>query len=129
MFDIIVIGAGVNGSWTALHLARQGFKTALLDQVSFVVQLMNKNLYLVSILIFSMISNNTTTRAIFYKLTVILYILDSLSFTNGLFSNSIYISDLYTVTAMDVNNGYIDIPVTNNIGWDPEHQKKTIFLI
>ena len=60
------------------------------------------------------ITNSTVAQS-----EVILYILDSLSFTNGLFSNSIYISDLYTVTAMDVNNGYIDIPVTNNIGWDP----------
>ena len=50
---------------------------------------------------------------------VILYILDSLSFTSGLFSNSIFTSELYTVTAQDVNNGYIDIPVANNIGWDP----------
>jgi hypothetical protein len=50
---------------------------------------------------------------------VILYVLDSLSFTSGLFSNSIFTSELYTVTAQDVNNGYIDIPVANNIGWDP----------
>ena len=50
---------------------------------------------------------------------VILYVLDSLSFTSGLFSNSIFTYELYTVTAQDVNNGYIDIPVANNIGWDP----------
>jgi len=50
---------------------------------------------------------------------VILYILDSLSFTNGLFSNSIFVSELYTVTAQDISNGYIEIPVANNIGWDP----------
>ena len=45
--------------------------------------------------------------------------MDSLSFTSGLFSNSIFTSELYTVTAQDVNNGYIEIPVANNIGWDP----------
>ena len=50
---------------------------------------------------------------------VILYILDSLSFTNGLFSNSIFVSELYTVTTQDISNGYIEIPVANNIGWDP----------
>jgi len=56
---------------------------------------------------------------------VILYILDSLSFTSGLFSNSIFTSELYTVTAQDVNNGYIDIPVANNIGWDPINNTST----
>ena len=56
---------------------------------------------------------------------VILYILDSLSFTSGLFSNSIFTSELYTVTAQDVNNGYIDIPVSNNIGWDPINNTST----
>ena len=61
-----------------------------------------------------LITNSTVAQS-----EVILYILDSLSFTSGLFSNSIYTSDLYTVTAMDVSLGYIDIPVTNNIGWDP----------
>ena len=60
------------------------------------------------------ITNSTVAQS-----EVILYILDSLSFTSGLFSNSIYTSDLYTGTAMDVSLGYIDIPVTNNTGWDP----------
>ena len=32
--DVIVVGAGINGSWTALHLAKQGYKTILLEQVS-----------------------------------------------------------------------------------------------
>ena len=33
-FDYIVIGAGVNGSWTAYHLSKRGFKVLLLDQVN-----------------------------------------------------------------------------------------------
>ena len=33
-FDYIVIGAGINGSWTAYHLSKRGFKVLLLDQVS-----------------------------------------------------------------------------------------------
>ena len=32
-FDYIVIGAGVNGSWTAYHLSKRGFKVLLLEQV------------------------------------------------------------------------------------------------
>ena len=31
--DVVVIGAGINGSWTALHLAKQGYKVILLEQV------------------------------------------------------------------------------------------------
>ena len=60
------------------------------------------------------ISNSTVAQS-----EVILYILDSLSFTNGLFGNSIFISELYTVTALDISNGYIEIPAANNTGWDP----------
>ena len=45
---------------------------------------------------------------------VMLFITDSLSFTTGLFgNNSIFISDLYTVTSQDITNGYIEIPVGN----------------
>ena len=33
MFDVAVIGAGINGSWAALHLAKQGVNTLLIDQV------------------------------------------------------------------------------------------------
>ena len=33
-FDYIVVGAGINGSWTAYHLSKRGFKVLLLDQVS-----------------------------------------------------------------------------------------------
>lgn len=32
-YDHIVIGAGINGSWAALHLAKRGHKTLLLEQV------------------------------------------------------------------------------------------------
>ncbi len=56
---------------------------------------------------------------------VFLYILDSLSFINGLFSNSIYTSELYTVTQQDVFNGYLDIPVVNNVGWNPIENNST----
>ena len=31
--DVVVIGAGINGSWTALHLAKQSYKVILLEQV------------------------------------------------------------------------------------------------
>ena len=33
MLDAIVIGGGINGSWTALHLAKRGQNVTLLDQV------------------------------------------------------------------------------------------------
>ena len=32
-FDSIVLGAGINGSWTSYHLAKRGQKTLLLEQV------------------------------------------------------------------------------------------------
>lgn len=31
-YDYIVIGAGINGSWSAYHLIKQGFKTLVLEQ-------------------------------------------------------------------------------------------------
>ena len=31
--DYVVIGAGINGTWTALHLAKRGCRTLLIDQV------------------------------------------------------------------------------------------------
>jgi hypothetical protein len=64
------------------------------------------------------INNDTvnSVRALITSATVansevILFITDSLSFTTGLFGNSIFISDVYTVTSQDVANGYIEIPV------------------
>jgi len=30
--DVVVVGAGINGSWTALHLAKQGYKVILIEQ-------------------------------------------------------------------------------------------------
>ena len=33
MYDVIVVGAGVVGSFTAYHLAKQGKRTLLLEQV------------------------------------------------------------------------------------------------
>jgi glycerol-3-phosphate dehydrogenase len=32
-FDHIVVGAGINGTWAAYHLAKRGRKTLLIDQV------------------------------------------------------------------------------------------------
>ncbi len=32
-FDYIVVGAGINGTWTAFHLAKKGYSTLLLEQV------------------------------------------------------------------------------------------------
>ena len=65
--------------------------------------------------------NNDTINSVIALITttssanaeVILYIVDSLSFTSGSLNNAIFISDLYTVTAQDVANGFIEIPVGN----------------
>ena len=56
---------------------------------------------------------------------VVLYIIDSLSFTSGMFGSAVYTSELYTVTTNDVANGYIEIPVANNTGWDPVNNTTT----
>lgn len=50
---------------------------------------------------------------------IILYVIDSLSFTSGAFGNAIYTSDIYSLTANDVANGYFDISTTLLSGWDP----------
>ena len=50
---------------------------------------------------------------------VILYIIDSLSFSTGAFGNATYTSDLYTLTTNDVANGYFDLSIAILSGWDP----------
>jgi hypothetical protein len=51
---------------------------------------------------------------------LLLYLIDSTSFTSGLFGNAIHTSELYTVNATDVANGYVQIPVVNQgaSGWE-----------
>ena len=56
---------------------------------------------------------------------VILYIIDSLSFSTGAFGNATYTSDLYTLTATDVANGYFDMSITTLSGWDPSTNSNT----
>ena len=34
IWDCVVVGAGVIGSWTAYHLTQAGYNTLLIDQVS-----------------------------------------------------------------------------------------------
>ena len=46
MYDYIVIGAGINGSWSALHLAKRGHKVLLLEQVKFLVSSINLSKFL-----------------------------------------------------------------------------------
>lgn len=56
---------------------------------------------------------------------VVLYILDSLDMVSGMFGNALFTSDLYTVTANDVSQGYFDIPVVTLTGWDPNTGQNT----
>ena len=56
---------------------------------------------------------------------VVLYILDSLDMVSGMFGNALFTSDLYTVTANDVSQGYFDIPVVTLTGWDPNTSQNT----
>ena len=50
-----------------------------------------------------------------------LVIYDSITFLTDPFDpqNAIYRSDIYTLTSNDVTNGYFEIPVIYNNGWDP----------
>ena len=56
---------------------------------------------------------------------VILYIIDSLSFSTGAFGNATYTSDLYPLTATDVANGYFDMSIATLSGWDPSTNSNT----
>ncbi len=56
---------------------------------------------------------------------IILYIIDSLSFSTGAFGNATYTSDLYTLTATDVANGYFDLSIATLSGWDPSTNSNT----
>ena len=66
------------------------------------------------------ITSNSVAQA-----EIILYIIDSLSFTSGAFGNATYTSDLYTLTATDVSNGYFDMSIATLSGWDPSTNSNT----
>ena len=34
MWDVVIVGAGIIGSWTAYHLTQKGLKVLILEQVS-----------------------------------------------------------------------------------------------
>ena len=53
------------------------------------------------------------------EITLMIY--DSATFMFDPFDpfNYIYTSEIYTLTANDVSNGYFEIPVVTNSGWDP----------
>ena len=44
-FDYVVVGAGINGSWAAYHLAQKGHKVLLVDRVRFRGKKLNVWLY------------------------------------------------------------------------------------
>ena len=56
---------------------------------------------------------------------IILYVIDSLSFTSGAFGNAIFTSDLYSLTTNDIANEYFDISTTLLTGWDPVNNTST----
>ena len=39
IWDCVVVGAGVVGSWTAYHLTQAGYNTLMIDQVSNISQI------------------------------------------------------------------------------------------
>jgi hypothetical protein len=51
------------------------------------------------------------------------HIMDTVQFMAGnIFAAALYTSDLLTVSATDVANGYIDIPFVEKLGWDDVNQ-------